>query len=153
MSTRANIKLIANNETPLWFYRHSDGYPEGAMPTLQKFMDYVKAGKIRANVGQSAGWLVVLGHQEYRPAPEGNPAEYRPPQFIPSGEGSGGMGWKVGAIEPTSCELHGDTEYLYTLDLSAKTIRCEHIVRDYGTPANYSKKPKVTFELVGATTP
>ena len=40
MSTRANIKVKDSYDT-LWFYRHSDGYPEGAIPTIDKFMQLV----------------------------------------------------------------------------------------------------------------
>lgn len=146
MSTRANIVLKAKGEKSLWFYRHSDGYPEGAMPTLEKFMNYVRKGAIRDNVGQAAGWLIIFGHQEYRPTLAGNKETYQSPQFTPEGEGY--SGWKVGAIEPTNWELHSDTQYLYTLDLTAKTIKCEQINRDYGSPANYDIEPKVTFKNI-----
>ena len=44
MSTRANV-VIKTQHDKLWFYRHSDGYPEGAMPTLQKFIGWVREGK------------------------------------------------------------------------------------------------------------
>ena len=115
MSTRANIKLTDEFGDTLWFYRHSDGYPEGAMPTLNKFLDYVKDGKIRDNVGQAAGWLILLGHQEYQA--EG----YATPE--PRG---GGYGWKVGAIEPTTGE-HGDIEWLYTINLKTKKITKKHV--------------------------
>ena len=118
MSTRANIVLTDGNDT-LWFYRHSDGYPEGAMPLLKRFMDHVKSGAIRDNACQAAGWLILFGHQEYRPTAQGNPAEYQSPQFEPVG---GMFGWKCGAIEPTSGP-HGDIEYLYTLNLSKRTIK------------------------------
>ena len=64
MSTRANI-IIKDEHSQLIFYRHSDGYPEGALPTLNKFMDWVKAGKIRDNVDQASGWLILIGAQEY----------------------------------------------------------------------------------------
>ena len=102
MSTRANI-IIKDKYDKLYFYRHSDGYPEGAMPTLERFMSWVKEGHIRDNVNQAAGWLIVIGHQEY----EG--------MCDPTGN------WKVGAYEP-AIAIHGDIEYLYVLDLEAKTI-------------------------------
>lgn len=51
MSTRANI-IVKDKHDTLWFYRHSDGYPEGTLPSLNKFLDMVKSGKIRDNVGQ-----------------------------------------------------------------------------------------------------
>lgn len=106
MSTRCNIKVVdGNNE--LWFYRHSDGYPAGAMPLLNEFMDLVKSGAIRDNVSQASGWLIYLGAKEYG-------------LHDPNTE-DGFSGWKVGSIEPTTGE-HGDIEYLYTVDLQAKAI-------------------------------
>jgi len=65
MSTRAQIKITDSFGQELWFYRHSDGYPDGTLPTLQKFLDWVKAGKIRDNVEQAAGWLILIGAEEY----------------------------------------------------------------------------------------
>lgn len=105
MSTRANIVVKDQWGNKLWFYRHSDGYPEGALPLLAKFMQAVVNGEIRANVSQAAGHLIMLGAREY----EG---------VYPQGCG---MDWKVGAIEPTTAQ-HGDIEYLYVLDLENKTI-------------------------------
>jgi hypothetical protein len=118
MSTRANI-LIKDEHDSLWFYRHSDGYPEGTMPTLKKFMEWLKAGRIRNNVGQAAGWLIVLGHLEYRDGSE-DALKYNGPQFEP-GNSDSISGWKVGAYEPTTCQ-HGDIEWLYTIDLVNKTL-------------------------------
>jgi len=104
MSTRANI-IITDGDDKLYFYRHSDGYPEGTMPTLNQFLDKVKKGEIRDNVSQSAGWLIVIGHEEYAK----NREEYEHTR------------WKVGAYEPTTC-IHGDIEYLYVIDLEKKEI-------------------------------
>ena len=107
MSTRCNIKIIDSLGKELWFYRHSDGYPEGVLPTLNKFLDLVKSGKIRNNVSQASGWLILIGAQEYE----------RSLEKLESGEGD----WKVGAYEPTTGE-HGDISYLYVVDLDKKTI-------------------------------
>lgn len=106
MSTRANVIITGSYGDELIFYRHSDGYPSGTLPTLEKFLDYLKEGKIRDNVVQSSGWLVMLGNDEYGAG------------AAPSGEI---FGWKVGAYEPT-VGIHGDIEYLYVIDLEAKTI-------------------------------
>lgn len=100
MSTRADIQVIDGYGTELWFYRHSDGYPAGALPTLGEFMRKVVEEKIRDNTEQASGWLIVVGRDEY-----GNVG-----------------GWKVGAYEPSSGP-HGDTEYRYELDLQKKEIR------------------------------
>lgn len=121
MSTRCNIIVKDKYDEELVFYRHSDGYPDGALPTLNKFLDYVKEGKIRDNVGQAAGWLILLGADEYRDFGEYISSEgYKPKEDIC--EPTGGVrGWKCGAIEP-SISLHGDIEFLYVIDLSEKVI-------------------------------
>lgn len=129
MSTRANI-LVKDQDDQLWFYRHSDGYPEGIMPLLEKFMEWVKTGKIRDNVSQASGWLIILGAMEYNSIPS---AEYKPDKVFHKFTHKGSVkfesvkdpnDWKVGAIEPTTGK-HGDIAYLYTVDLEKKTITYE----------------------------
>jgi hypothetical protein len=110
MSTRAQIKVVDSNGNSLLFYRHSDGYPSGALPTLKRFMAMVASGQLQNNVEQSAGWLVMLGSQE-----EGYTAPDN--KYTP---------WKVGAIEP-ACGMHGDIEYFYTLDLAKLTIKVQSV--------------------------
>lgn len=109
MSTRANIR-IKDKHTEVWFYRHSDGYPEGTLPTLNKFLDLVKSNKIRDNVSQASGWLVLIGAEEYKQSLEKlNNSEV------------GGYNWKVGAYEPTD-KLHIGVDFVYTVDLDKKEI-------------------------------
>ncbi len=119
MSTRANIVLKDESGDTLWFYRHSDGYPEGTLPTLNKFMEWLNAGKIRDNVGQAGGWLIILGNTEYRNGSE-NSLDWYGKNDEPGAEAKL-SGWKVGAYEPTTGQ-HGDIEYLYTIDLAKKTL-------------------------------
>lgn len=126
MSTRAQVILKDAFKGELWFYRHSDGYPEGTMPTLSKFLEWVEEGRIRDNVEQAGGWLIVLGHMEYASCSwamsNGEP-----------GNAKSGMGWKVGAYEPCACQKpHGDIEFLYTVDLAAKTIACQKRIGCWG---------------------
>lgn len=109
MSTRANI-IVKDKYSKLWFYRHSDGYPEETMPTLNKFLDLIKSGKIRSNPMQSAGWLIVIGREDYH----GNTPVDK------------ATDWKVGAYEPTDRQ-HGDIEYLYTVDLDKMTIDIKEV--------------------------
>ena len=63
MSTRANI-IIKDNYDKLFFYRHSDGYPECTKTSLEEFMK-LYSNKLRDNVSQSAGWLILHGALEY----------------------------------------------------------------------------------------
>jgi hypothetical protein len=111
MSTRANIKVKDSYNT-LWFYRHSDGYPEGAMPTIDKFMQYVADRKIRGNTSQASGWLIMLGANEYDTSLDRLENE--------TDKHTSYHNWKVGSIEPTT-QQHGDIEYLYELDLNKLT--------------------------------
>lgn len=121
MSTRANV-IIKDNYQELIFYRHSDGYPEGALPTLKKLLRWVKDGRIRADAMQAAGWLVIIGHREYEAWIQ---REYQNEQSTvrwgEPGKQTSSMGWKVGAYEPTD-QIHGDIDYLYVVDLATKTI-------------------------------
>lgn len=108
MSTRSNI-LITDGSENLLFYKHSDGYPTG-QETLLKFMDMVKKGKIRDNVSQSAGWLVILGREDYNGILKG----YKEMDY-------NGMNWKVGSYEP--CDFYGsDIEYFYVCNIKELTI-------------------------------
>ncbi len=108
MSTRANI-VVSDEHGELWFYRHSDGYPEGAKPMLDDFVEAVNDGRVRNNTGQAAGWLIVAGH-----------AEYSTPHAPKSD--SFGMEWKCGSIEPTRGQA-GDIEYLYRIELDKKPVK------------------------------
>lgn len=107
MSTRANI-VLKDESGKLIFYRHSDGYPEGTMPILEKFLNRVKSGELRNNIMQSAGHLIQMGRDEMLECFKNEiPAYYS---------------WKVGFIEPTT-SIHGDVEYIYTIDLDKNTIK------------------------------
>ncbi len=123
MSTRCNI-IIKDACSKLYFYRHSDGYPEGAMPVLEKFLALVKAGKIRDNVGQAAGWLIILGASEYDvhgySSSDVNKAG-DPRNSLLNEVAADPKGWKVGSIEPTD-GLHSDIEHLYIIDLDKREI-------------------------------
>lgn len=102
MSTRANI-ILKDGIEELIFYKHCDGYPDGTLPLLQKFLDWVKTGKIRDNIVQASGWLILLGADT---------------KTVPQDGFDGG---KCGDIEPTT-HIHGDIEYLYVVDLIEKVI-------------------------------
>ena len=117
MSTRCQV-IVKDQYDEVWFYRHSDGYPEGATPTLIQFMNLVKSGVLRNNAEQSSGWLVLIGAKEYGMSLD-NIAD-----------------WKVGAYEPCAPKRHGDIEFLYTLDLEKLTITVKDIYeqKSYNIP-------------------
>jgi len=135
MSTRANI-VIKDKQDKLFFYRHSDGYPGGAMPILKHFMDWLRDGKIRGNVGQSAGWLVILGAMEYASIPTYSlePTKYTR-SYGDVNSINSPVDWKCGAIEPT-IGIHGDIEYLYVIDVDTKTLECHGNWYDSGIGCN-----------------
>lgn len=111
MSTRANV-LIKDEFTTLYFYRHSDGYLKATGESLKEFVKGYGKG-MRLDAMQSAGWLIIHGAAEYN---DGGVRALPNPK-----DGFGG--WKVGAYEPTG-SLHSDVEYIYIVDLEAKTLTC-----------------------------
>lgn len=125
MSTRCNI-IIKDKYSYVILYRHSDGYPEGVKPTLDKFLEWVNSGKIRKCASQASGWLVLLGIQEYAAHERYNletqnwekPEDILLKDFSPNSRDPWN-GWKIGAYEPCT-EIYGDIEYLYIIDLDSK---------------------------------
>ena len=125
MSTRANV-IIKEGKEQLFFYRHSDGYPETTEPVLKIFLSWLKDRKIRNNISQASGWLVLLGALEYNNVPKYNidtekceTLTFDMCTFVENPKD-----WKVGAFEPTT-GIHGDIEYLYTIDLIKETLITE----------------------------
>jgi hypothetical protein len=128
MSTRSQV-IIKDAHSEQWFYRHSDGYPEGNMPILQKYINWVRDGKIRNSVGQGAGWLVLLGAIEYQTLspmcfPQADLDSWKRDNKMVADalEAYNPPDWKVGAYEPESPGRHGDIEFLYIIDLDEKTV-------------------------------
>lgn len=105
MSTRANI-IVKDSYQRIYFYRHSDGYPEGVQETLGKFLNWMREGRIRKDAMQASGWLIIIGHEEYS-------TEY--------GIDNKPLDWKVGAYEPTS-KLQGDVDFIYVIDIEKMSI-------------------------------
>lgn len=139
MSTRCNVIVTDSYGAKIMFYRHSDGYPSGVAPTLGEFLNLVKTNRLRENAEQSAGWLVVLGYEEYSQGAYGNDLA----KMRANREGTNMSGWKVGAYEPAS-GLHGDIEYLYEIDVSAKTIKGWH---HNGSAKGSSVTPELQREI------
>lgn len=147
MATRSNILLQDEYGTKLWYYRHWDGYPEGAMPTIAKFVELVNGHKIRGNAGQAGGWLIWLGMQEY---------DVKGPQ---DGDDLNMDGWKVGSIEPTDRE-HCDIEYRYTITLAdgwgidglpRADVVCEtvsHYEEDDSAKFGYRRREEPAYQVV-----
>lgn len=122
MSTRANI-ILKDGDEHLFFYRHSDGYPEGVKSTLYAFTRLIKSGKLRNNLSQCAGWLVLLGAIEYQTLPAFLFSEHGKRMMDMDGDKivqniqALTLEWKCGAYEPTT-GIHGDIDYLYIVDVN-----------------------------------
>lgn len=121
MSTRANI-VIEDHHTKLWFYRHSDGYPKVTCKSLKHFLRWLIKGKIRDNVTQCAGWLILLGAIENQTLPN----DVSLNDLTPSN-------WACGAYEPTDA-MHGDIQYLYRIKLIEKEINCYYFDDKFAFP-------------------
>lgn len=128
MSTRSQI-VIKDEYDEQWFYRHSDGYPEGNLPALFTFMTWIEEEKIRRNVEQSSGWLVLIGADEY-----GYDFDYKTGKetrkktvLEPIGN-ERFSSWKYGAYEicPHK-EPHGDIEWLYIIDIEKNTLTIKEV--------------------------
>lgn len=121
MSTRCQV-IVKDEYSEVWFYRHCDGYRDGVAPTLDKFCMWINEKRIRNNAEQAAGWLVILGREEYKrweKRDHEREASQRGP-FEP-GHDIGMSGWDVGAYEPCDQKLHGDIEHLWIVDVKAGT--------------------------------
>ena len=130
MSTRCNV-IIKDSGQTLFLYRHSDGYPDGAGADLIEFVQDYKSGAMRTNPCQSAGWLVVRGHFEYKAAAPAHANDKGVEIWAASPDRTGPRpntkdsydGWECGAYEITD-SLHGDVEYIYIIDLEKLELSC-----------------------------
>lgn len=122
MSTRANIIIKDSYGDKLFFYRHSDGYPEGTLPTLNIFMKWLK-NDIRQDLQQGSGWLILLGAMEYNTIPKfkTEPSTHGGKEYCDIDTIETPQDWKVGAYEPTT-SIHGDIDYLYIIDIDKATL-------------------------------
>ncbi len=136
MSTRCNI-VLKDSHNKLFFYRHSDGYPSGALPPLKIFMKWLNEGKIRNNVEQAGGWLIILGAIEYGDLPtfENGREKYGTGFYGDLNSIANPSDWKVGSIEP-AVGIQGDIEYLHIIDLTNKTLKSYDQWDDKGNGLN-----------------
>jgi hypothetical protein len=116
MSTRANVIIRQGNDN-IVFYRHSDGYPEVTGKDLKEFVKGY-ASKFRNNVTQSAGWLIIHGRENW----------IKQQEILTKRYGSLGTAyaWKCGDYEITT-ELHGDIDYVYTIDLDKGILETQNV--------------------------
>lgn len=107
MSTRAQIKI---KDYPVMIYKHSDGYPEGVLPTVKPYMR-----KFVNNRGNDKEYAIarlmmhfgVVDKEWREKMHRENPNMFSEESFVGYG---------------LTTELHGDIEYLYIIDLEIKSI-------------------------------
>lgn len=157
MSTRC-IVFVKDEYSHLLFYRHSDGYPSATGESLKTFLRWLIEGRIRDNASQASGWLVLLGAAEYDKWYDAAKRQWIDKEDLstplPASSGAS-IGWKCGAYEPCS-EVPGDIEYVYVVDLQARTIACHRPTMVPVAGKGYSdatfdvKSPPKPFYVVNA---
>lgn len=145
MSTRSQI-IIKDEYDEQWFYRHSDGYPSGNLPQLQKLIKWYHEGLIRRNVEQSAGWLILIGAREYdhdHDFKDGKVIEI-PKKDITKPSKDDYSSWKCGSYEISVPREHGDIEYLYTINTKDETLTIKGM---YGKERTFSWKEIINMNV------
>lgn len=92
MSTRASV-IVKDANDKLFFYQHSDGYPDGLGKTLVEFLESDKAKKQKYDLEYFAGVMLMEVNRDYI---ENNLSL---PDLVPA------LG------------LHGDESYQYIIDV------------------------------------
>ena len=125
MSTRSQIRFTGNNDITTQIYRHSDGYPEGVIPDLKKFF----------------AWY------ESEPQARHGDSSYATADFIYFSKATlsedlkKAGAYKIGMGVENKGEIHGDEEYLYTVDVDTHNVKVQEADEKLGF-----EKSKVLFE-------
>lgn len=93
MSTRASIQIIDGDDV-LYFYQHSDGYPEGLGVKLSKCLQMPKLQEYKDDAEYLAGFLMMEVNRDYIERSQ------RMPDMVPA------LG------------VHGDESYTYQINAS-----------------------------------
>jgi hypothetical protein len=136
----------------LFFYRQSDGNPEGVLPVLKVFLRWIKEGRLRSNLGQCGSLLIILGAIEYNVIPK----------FLHFKEKLGANElnkiplpkiWKGASFEPTN-SIHGDIEFLYEIDITEAKLTVKKVsyvgeeqIFDSGQPVRVHNPGQTHFDI------
>lgn len=93
MSTRASVQIIDGDEA-LYFYQHSDGYPEGLGKWLQRCLSLPQVQECKDDAEYLAGLLMMEVNRDYIERNQ------RLPDMVPA------------------FGVHGDESYTYRIDAS-----------------------------------
>lgn len=112
MSTRSQITIEGQ---PIYFYKHSDGYPEGVLPTLEPFVAHFFKHRGYDPVYFIARLCMAFGEAERRSNEEfaANRLARGQAPFDYDDECSC-LGYGL------DLEIHGDIEYLYVVSAKGK---------------------------------
>jgi len=91
VSTRASIQLIDGSDT-LYFYQHSDGYPEGLGEWLRRCLQLPCVQGCKGDIEYLAGMLLMEVNRDYIERNQ------RQPDMVPA------------------LDVHGDESYTYVID-------------------------------------
>lgn len=119
MSTRCNIQ-VQNSDGTIYecmVYRHSDGYPESVLPFLEPFVNTFKTER-----GCDPEYFVAqfLRHAMIDECKEADKDDFYK-KFPDAHPSKSYLGWGV------CTELHGDIEYLYTVDLVKGKVKVKKV--------------------------
>lgn len=117
MGTRCQMRIIGVHNQEHWFYRHWDGYPDGAMPAIRAFMKAVEEGRVRRNADQAGAWFLIITN-----AHEGQ----LKPEHINNAHGPSDHNDLL-LIQTCQKERHGDIEFFYTIDMRDGTVTIEDL--------------------------
>jgi hypothetical protein len=105
MSTRASV-VVKDGRDKLYFYQHSDGYPDGLGVSLDRFIQSEKAKSHIDDIEYFCGVLLIEINRDYIEQ------KTRLPDLVPA------LG------------IHGDESYTYIIDCRNLTIKIVHGARE-----------------------
>lgn len=137
MSTRAQIIVEGNGGVKI--YKHSDGYPEGVLPVLQKLLPRFKESR-----GFDAEYLTAHVSAAFI----NDSAESRKDFYKRSGLPNTGRDNFIG--HGLGFSLHGDEEYIYVIDENFTVFIYEPTDKFLNAPTieNVKLKKKYTIETL-----
>ena len=107
MSTRCQIGIYEQGDSPIekpsvLLYKHSDGYPDGVLPTLQPFCERFRDGRGLEDTEYLAAWLLF----------EFMETDFKKKYGAKNFHGMEFCGFGICGDR----QIHGDIEYFYRVD-------------------------------------
>jgi len=131
MSTRCQLRFTeSGSDRAAQVYRHSDGYPEGVFSLLEHLQELLQTTETQRDASYAAEFIFIdkLWYLEprfrcrdgvYSDLPDSVAGVLEPENWQ---EVKGTPSYLLGhGVEDPSCGLHGDEEYIYVIDLPARS--------------------------------